>query len=54
MVDVARAAEYVIMPVGCPTCMTTIDHIGDLPEELRACAIVVQRGEDVLAAVLHA
>lgn len=51
MADDARGS--VIMPVGCPTCVTTIYHLADVPEELRASAVLGKHGDDLLKAVLH-
>jgi hypothetical protein len=51
MVDVAQAADYVIMPVGCPVCVTAADHVDELPEALRDTAVVVDTGDDVIRVV---
>ncbi|MEV0156092.1 hypothetical protein AB0H57_20505 [Micromonospora sp. NPDC050686] len=51
VVDVAQATGYAIMPVGCPTCVTRLEHLADLPDELRSLALVVLNGDDLLAAV---
>lgn len=50
--DVAEAAGYVIMPVGCPVCIVSEDMRAGLPEEFRAAAVVVESGRDILS-VLH-
>jgi hypothetical protein len=54
MVDVARAADWVIMPVGCPVCVLREEMISDLPAELRDDAVVVECGADVLDVVAQA
>jgi hypothetical protein len=54
MVDVAHAAGYAIMPVGCPTCVTRVEHVADLPEEVRSSVVVIQNGDDLLATVTDA
>lgn len=51
MVDVARATGYAMMPVGRPTCVTRLEHLADLPGELRSSALVVLNGDDLLTAV---
>jgi hypothetical protein len=54
MVDVAHAAGHAIMPVGCPTCVTRVERLVDLPDELRTSVVVIQSGDDLLAAVTDA
>jgi hypothetical protein len=49
LVDAARAGRWAIMPVGCPTCVFDRAMIDDLPEDLRADAVVVGSGVDVRA-----
>jgi hypothetical protein len=51
MVDVARAAGFVIMPVGCPVCVAREEMIEDLPGELQDGAVVVRSGVELLKAV---
>ena len=51
MVDVARAAGYVILPVGVPACVVREEMIGDLPGELRDGAVVVRSGAELQDAV---
>src|SRR3954466_5734477 len=41
IVAVAAAAEYVVMPVGCPTCLVDAAMTADLPPELRTEGEVV-------------
>ncbi len=53
MFDVARAGNWAIMPVGCPTCVPTLSMIAELPDELRAEAVVVNSGAELLDAVLR-
>jgi hypothetical protein len=47
MVDVARAAEYAIIPVGCPTCVISPAMIGTLPPELSESVALVASGTDL-------
>jgi hypothetical protein len=54
MVDVARAADWVIMPVGCPVCVLREEMINDLPAELQDDAVVVGSGAEVLDVVPQA
>jgi hypothetical protein len=51
LVSVAKAAGWVIMPVGCPVCLTTDDDAGHLPEDLRPNATVVTTGQELLATI---
>ncbi|MET4622977.1 hypothetical protein ABIE18_004457 [Arthrobacter sp. 2762] len=46
--DAAQAADWVILPVGCPTCITDEAQRRHLPEELDAEVAVVSSGEDLL------
>jgi hypothetical protein len=48
LVALARQGELVILPVGCPTAVTSEELISDLPEELRSAARVVRSGGDLL------
>ncbi len=47
----ARAANWVIMPVGCPVCLTRAEQYAELPVELRDDTRLVSSGEDLLAAI---
>lgn len=51
MVDVAKAAGWVIMPVGCPVCVMREDMIGELPAELQDDAVVIRSGAELLDVV---
>jgi hypothetical protein len=51
VVTVAVAADWVIMPVGCPVCVVAEEHVRDLPDELRADVVVVRTGTDLLRAI---
>jgi len=53
MYEVARAGNWAIIPVGCPPCVPTPTMVAHLPDELRADALVVSSGDEVLAAVLR-
>jgi hypothetical protein len=54
LVDVAVAGDYVIMPTGCPVCIVRPEMSSDLPEALRADAVVVRSGADVLSVLANA
>jgi hypothetical protein len=47
MYDVARAGDWAIMPVGCATCVPTASMIVNLPDDLRANAVVVGSGAEL-------
>jgi hypothetical protein len=51
VVEFARAADAVIMPVGCPTCIVRVDQVAHLPEELRGNVRLVADGVGVAAAI---
>ena len=53
MFDVARAGNWAIMPVGCPTCVPMLSMIAELPDELRSDAVVVNSAAKLLDAVLR-
>jgi hypothetical protein len=48
LVAAAAAADWVVMPVGCPTCVTSEEQVNHLPEELRHAIAVVSSGEGLL------
>jgi hypothetical protein len=52
--EIARAANWVIIPVGCPTCVPAAEMVAHVPDELCADALVVNSGEDVLHAIVDA
>jgi hypothetical protein len=54
IVDVARAAGYVVLPVGCPVCVLDEAVIGHLPVELREDTVLVRDGGDLERVVLTA
>jgi hypothetical protein len=54
IVDVARAAGYAVLPVGCPVCVVDEVMIGHLPDELRPDAVLVHDGGDLERAVVNA
>jgi hypothetical protein len=54
IVKIARAARWIIMPVGCPACAVDPPMIGDLPDGLRESAVLVTSGADLRAAILSA
>jgi hypothetical protein len=47
----AQAANWVIMPVGCPTCLTQPGQLEELPEELQDDVVVVETAADLLAVI---
>jgi hypothetical protein len=49
--ELASKFSVAIMPVGCPTCVTSREALAHLPEGLRAGARVVSTAADLLAAV---
>ena len=50
--DVAKAANWVVMPVGCPICLPDERLIETIPPELRDLGYVhVTSGQDILRAV---
>jgi hypothetical protein len=51
LVKGAGAAGWVILPVGCPTCLTHEDQERDLPDELRERVVIVRSGADLLRAI---
>jgi hypothetical protein len=51
LVAVARQGGLAILPVGCPTAVTSEELISDLPEELRSEARVIHSGEDLLRVI---
>lgn len=51
LVEGARAANWIILPVGCPTCITHEAQRAHLPEELAGDAILVASGEELLRVI---
>ncbi|MCZ3388261.1 MAG: hypothetical protein LH645_03880 [Actinomycetia bacterium] len=51
MFEVAVAGGYAVLPIGCPTCIRRAEQREHLPVELRADAVIVQSGEDLLRVV---
>lgn len=48
----ATAANWAILPVGCPTCLTRAEQAVELPPELsESDTVVVTSGADLLAVV---
>lgn len=54
LVDVAAAGDYAIMPVGSPVCLVREDMKDHLPEALRADAVLVRSGADMMKVVVSA
>lgn len=44
LVKGAQAANWVIMPIGCPACVTQPGQRGELPEGLDDAVVVVESG----------
>jgi hydrogenase maturation factor len=52
LVKVAQEADAVILPVGCPVCVTSESQIPTLPEQLREDGVhLVRNGRDLLAVI---
>lgn len=52
LVTVAQEADSVVLPVGCPVCVTSESQIPHLPEQLREGGVhVVRNGRDLLAVI---
>jgi hypothetical protein len=51
LVHGAKAANWVIIPVGCPTCLTQPGQMEELPQGLDDDVVVVETGADLLAAI---
>lgn len=47
LIQAARAANWVIMPIGCPVCMTAEDQRSDLTEELQQDLVLVTAGKEL-------
>lgn len=51
LVEGARRAGWVIMPVGCPTCITDEEQRSHLPEGLDEEVAIVRSGADLLKVI---
>ena len=51
LVKGAQEANWVIMPVGCPTCLTAAGQREELPEGLDADVVMVEKGADLLGVI---
>jgi len=51
LVQGAKSAGWVIMPVGCPTCLTNDDQAEHLPPELQEEVALVLTGADLLRVI---
>lgn len=47
----AQAANWVIMPLDCPTCLTQPGQREELPEELQDDVVVVETAADLRAVI---
>jgi hypothetical protein len=47
----AKEANCVIIPTGCPTCLTQPGQMEELPEGLDEDVVIVETGADLLAAI---
>lgn len=54
LVEVSIATDLVIMPIGCPICLTSADQTSALPEDLRNDTVVVTSGADLLTVIAEA
>ncbi len=54
VVQAARAAGLAIMPVGCPTCVTSESTTADLPAELASDVRLVETGAELRSVVERA
>lgn len=53
LVSAARAADWVLMPTDCPTCLTAESQRAHLPEGLDEDVVLVETGADVLRILRH-
>jgi hypothetical protein len=51
LVEGARSAEWAIMPVGCPTCLTDQAQRIHLPEGLKEDVALVATGEELVRVI---
>lgn len=47
----ARAAAWVIIPIGCPTCLTQPGQMEELPDALDKDVVVIETGADLRAVI---
>ena len=51
LIDAARAADWVILPTGCPTCLTAESQRDHLPDGLDVDVRVVVSGAELLQVI---
>ncbi|ONI69083.1 hypothetical protein BWI15_20825 [Kribbella sp. ALI-6-A] len=51
LVEGARAADWVILPVGCPTCITDEEQRGHLPDGLDKDVALISSGVELLRVI---
>ncbi len=51
LVDAARAANFAIIPIGCPVCVANRSLLDHLPPEMAEGARGVENGEELLLVV---
>ena len=51
LVEGARAANWVILPMGCPTCVTQLGQREELPRELNDDLVVIDTAADLLRVI---
>ena len=51
LVQGARAANWVIIPVGCPVCLTQQGQREELPEALDEDVVLIETGADLRAVI---
>jgi hypothetical protein len=49
MVDIAKAAGFVVMPIGCGTCIVDERIVSDLPEGIPKPVVMVRSGAELAA-----
>ena len=54
MFELARAAGFAVMPVGCGTCVVSEASKGDLPSDVPGPVFDIASGADLLAVVQSA
>jgi hypothetical protein len=51
LVQGAQAANWVIIPVGCPTCLTQPGQMEEPPEGLDEDVVIIESGADLLTVI---
>lgn len=53
LVRISQVADWTILPVGCPTCLTRPEQRKDLPQELQTDAVLIGSGDDLRSLVVR-